>query len=66
MTGGDFKNLKIPNIDINKQLEIVTILDKFDSYCNDITKGLPAEIKARNKQYEYYKNKLLTFKRLEK
>ena len=51
---------------LEEQQRIVNILDKFDSYCNDITKGLPAEIEARNKQYEYYRNKLLTFKRLEK
>ena len=51
---------------LERQKEIISILDKFDSYCNDITKGLPAEIEARNKQYEYYRNKLLTFKRLEK
>ena len=50
---------KIPVID--KQIEIINILDKFDEYCNDLTKGLPAEIEARQKQYEYYRNKLLTF-----
>ena len=40
------------------------ILDKFDSLINDLTTGLPAEIAARQKQYEYYRDKLLTFKEL--
>ncbi len=37
------------------------ILDKFDALVNDLTAGLPAEIAARRKQYEYYRNRLLTF-----
>lgn len=45
-----------------KQKEIVRILDRFDQLCNDITVGLPAEINARQKQYEYYRDKLLSFK----
>ena len=44
-----------------KQREIVSILDRFDAFCNDLTSGLPAEIKARKQQYEYYRNKLLSF-----
>ena len=47
---------------IEEQSRIVSILDRFDSLCNDITNGLPAEIEARKKQYEYYRNKLLDFK----
>lgn len=47
-----------------EQQRIVDILDRFDSLCNDITQGLPAEIEARKKQYEYYRDKLLTFKEL--
>jgi type I restriction enzyme S subunit len=47
------------------QREIVSILDKLDALVNDITYGLPAEIEARRKQYEYYRNKLLTFKELD-
>ena len=46
-----------------EQQRIVSILDKFDYYCNDITDGLPAEIEARKKQYEYYRDKLLSFKK---
>ena len=44
-----------------KQKEIIAILDRFDALCNDISEGLPAEIEARQKQYEYYRNKLLQF-----
>ena len=46
----------------DKQKQIVEILDRFDTLCNDITKGLPAEIEARQKQYEYFRDKLLLFK----
>ena len=44
-----------------EQQRIVAILDRFDTLCNDISSGLPAEIEARTKQYEYYRDKLLTF-----
>ena len=57
-------SLEIPLPNIEEQERIVKILDQFDSLCSDITKGLPAEIGARQKQYEYYRNKLLTFKEL--
>jgi type I restriction enzyme S subunit len=40
-------------------------LDKFDALVNDISIGLPAEIEARRKQYEYYREKLLSFDRAE-
>lgn len=49
---------------IEEQEQIVAILDHFDTLCNDLTTGLPAEIEARQKQYEYYRDKLLTFKEL--
>ena len=52
--------LYIPSLE--EQSRIVSILDRFDSLCNDITSGLPAEIEARKKQYEYYRDKLLDFK----
>ena len=45
------------------QDQIVSILDRFDSLTNDLTSGLPAEIEKRKQQYEYYRDKLLTFKR---
>lgn len=57
---------KIPVPSLQEQERIVSILDRFDSLCNDITKGIPAEIEARRKQYEYYRDKLLTFKELKK
>lgn len=44
-----------------KQKEIIAILDRFDVLCNDLSEGLPAEIEARQKQYEYYRDKLLQF-----
>lgn len=56
------KNYAIPIPPLEEQERIVAILDKFDALVNDITSGLPAEIEARRKQYEYYRNKLLTFK----
>lgn len=52
----------IPNMEV--QQRITAILDRFDALCNDLTSGLPAEIEARQKQYEYYRDKLLTFKEL--
>ncbi len=61
---GDMRKLQIPVPDITVQESIVSILDRFDALCNDLTSGLPAEIEARQKQYEYYRDKLLTFKEL--
>ena len=52
--------IAVPSIE--EQKRIVSILDRFDVICNDLTSGLPAEIEARQKQYEYYRDKLLTFK----
>lgn len=51
--------IAVPSLD--EQRRIVSILDRFDSLCNDLTSGLPAEIEARQKQYEYHRDKLLTF-----
>lgn len=56
--------IPVPSLEV--QQRIVDILDRFDTICNDITSGLPAEIEARQKQYEYYRDKLLTFKELKK
>lgn len=55
--------VKIPLPLLERQKEIVSILDRFDTLCNDLSQGLPAEIAARKKQYEYYRDKLLTFPR---
>ncbi len=54
-------DMKIPVPPLEVQEYIVNILDKFDSLVNDIMVGLPAEIAARQKQYAYYRDKLLTF-----
>ena len=53
--------IPIPPLDV--QQKIVSILDRFDTLTSDLTQGLPAEIAARKKQYEYYRDKLLTFRR---
>lgn len=58
----DILNIKIPIPSLKEQERIVAILDRFDTLCNDITSGLPAEIEMRRKQYEYYRDKLLTFR----
>lgn len=68
-TGGTVKGIKgsklhqltIPVPPIEYQERIVAILDNFSMLCNDLSAGLPAEIEARQKQYEYYRDKLLTF-----
>ncbi|MEP6646858.1 MAG: restriction endonuclease subunit S [Saprospiraceae bacterium] len=49
-----------------EQMRVVAILEKFDALVNDMSVGLPAEIEARRKQYEYYRGRLLTFKPLNK
>ena len=54
----------VPVPPIEEQKRIVAILDRFDKLCNDISEGLPAEIEARQKQYEYYRDKLLTFEEI--
>lgn len=51
----------IPLPSLDRQREIVDLLDQFDRICNDLSDGLPAEIEARKQQYEYYRDTLLTF-----
>lgn len=58
------KNFQIPLPPLKVQEKIVSILDRFETLVNDLTKGLPAEIAAVKEQYEYYRNKLLTFKEI--
>ena len=59
----DVLNYMIPITSLAEQQRIVSILDRFDRLTNDLTQGLPAEIEKRRQQYEYYRDKLLTFKR---
>ncbi len=54
------RDLNIPLPPLEEQERIVAILDRFDKLCNDLTEGLPAEIEARKKQYEYYRDKQIT------
>ncbi|UOR72653.1 restriction endonuclease subunit S [Helicobacter pylori] len=60
----DLKQITIPIPPLEIQQEIVKILDQFSILTTDLLAGIPAEIKARKKQYEYYREKLLTFKPL--
>lgn len=53
--------IKVPVPEISVQERIVNVLDNFDKVCNDLHIGLPAEIEARKKQYEFYRDSLLTF-----
>jgi len=65
VSGKDMAKFKIPIPPLAEQNRIVAILDKFDKLVHDISEGLPAEIEARRKQYEYYRGKLLDFKPIE-
>ena len=62
LTQDNLNKILIPKPSDEKINRIVSILDRFDALCNDLSSGLPAEIEARKKQYEYYRDKLLTFK----
>lgn len=56
-----FKKILIPVPPLSEQQRIVSILDKFDTLINSISEGLPKEIELRRKQYEFYRNALLSF-----
>ncbi len=60
----DLAKVRIPIPPLDLQEKIVAILDRFETLVNDLTQGLPAEIAAVKEQYEYYRNKLLTFKQI--
>lgn len=60
----ELKNISIPIPPLELQEKIVAILDRFETLVNDLSKGLPAEIEAVKAQYEYYRNKLLTFEEI--
>ena len=61
----NFKRIEVSIPSLEEQQRIVAILDRFDTLTNDLTSGLPAEIEKRRQQYEFYRDKLLTFKRKE-
>lgn len=61
VSGESMEKFKLPIPPLSEQQRIVSILDKFETLVNDLSKGLPAEIAAVQEQYEYYRNKLLTF-----
>lgn len=65
ITKEEFSEFKIPIPSLETQQRIVDILDRFEALTSDYQEGLPAEIEARTKQYEYYRDKLLDFKELE-
>lgn len=60
----DLAKIVIPVPPFELQEKIVAILDKFEALTNDLQRGLPAEIEAVREQYEYYRNKLLTFRKI--
>ena len=62
VSGEALGKVLLPIPSLQKQSRIIAILDRFDTLCNDLSSGLPAEIEARQKQYEYYRDKLLSFK----
>ena len=64
VSGTDLAKVIIPVPEYELQVKIASILDRFETLVNDLTTGLPAEIAAVKEQYEYYRNKLLTFKQI--
>ena len=61
ISSNDTEKFKIPVPSLEIQSRIVQVLDNFDTVCNDLNIGLPREIELRQKQYEYFREKLLTF-----
>lgn len=66
VTPNALNDVVIPLPSLSEQKRIVGILDRFDALCNDLSIGLPAEIEARQKQYEYYRDRLLNFEPITK
>ena len=64
VTPSKLTDIVIPLPPLPEQQRIVDILDRFDILCNDISSGLPAEIEARKKQYEYYRISFLLLRKL--
>ena len=65
MNSNEVKQKIVPIPSLEEQQRIVAILDRFETLTNDLSAGLPAEIEKRRQQYEFYRDKLLTFKRKE-
>ncbi len=63
MNANEIKKIKIHLPSIDEQRRIAEILDRFDALCSDMTDGIPAEIEARQKQYEYYRDLILNFRK---
>ena len=61
LTGSTIAEYRLAVPSLNVQKKIAEVLDNFESICNDLSIGLPGEIEARQKQYEYYRDLLLTF-----
>jgi len=62
LDGKVLEDMSFPLLPLAEQQKIVDILDRFDTLVNDLTTGIPAEIEKRRQQYEYYRDKLLTFR----
>jgi type I restriction enzyme S subunit len=61
LKANNIEDILVPVPSIDEQARIASILDKFDTLTNSITEGLPREIELRQKQYEYYRDLLLSF-----
>jgi type I restriction enzyme S subunit len=61
LSGESLAKIQIPVPSLDEQARIVSILDKFEALVNDPSIGIPAELGARRKQYEYYRDRLMTF-----
>lgn len=62
---GNLKQIELPVPPLSVQQQVVDILDRFDALTTSLADGLPAEIEARRRQYEYYRDRLLSFPRKE-